>query len=238
MIDLGDLASRARNALDRMKRSRDEWIIASIGLAMVLREARERLPSNERFSCWLNGQGIAVSKDDRAALIRLASDPDAARAILEEDATESWRHAAKQLQQSSHTTASRISQAAKTHGPQIVRSESEGANVFRIISIGQSSSEPLPHRSIKLRPRDLPEAAAKLQRPYEAKVVEALASFCDTFRDAPCCPDPARVVEAWALTRGDGLSADELRNLASWLNALVQAVEDAPHSEPQTAPGQ
>lgn len=91
---LNVLADRIRAALTRVETSRVEWINATLELATTLKEARERFPSNERFSVWLAESGLdsdLIGHQGRAALINMAADLTLARIVLHETQRTSWR---------------------------------------------------------------------------------------------------------------------------------------------------
>jgi DNA-directed RNA polymerase specialized sigma24 family protein len=85
------LIARIRSAWDRTKQGRKDWIEGTLELAQALAEARER-HGNKEFSQWLDENGFAaLDKNDRAALIGMAEDPEASRAMLEKSERLSWQ---------------------------------------------------------------------------------------------------------------------------------------------------
>jgi hypothetical protein len=80
---LNVLADELRAAFDRRDQRRDEWIEATIDLAIVLRNARQRFDSDRAFGHWLLDNDLnRLSDNDRAALISMAADPELFREIL------------------------------------------------------------------------------------------------------------------------------------------------------------
>ena len=79
------LADRIRAALVRAEASHLEWIEATLDLAAMLKEARDRFPSNADFAHWLVDNELDVlGHQDRAALINMAGDLVLARIVLQE----------------------------------------------------------------------------------------------------------------------------------------------------------
>lgn len=81
--------SEARRA---WRGARSAWIEATLEIASVLRQARERSPTNVAFSTWLKANGIdgKISPHDRAALLGMGGDLTTARAALEKTNSWSW----------------------------------------------------------------------------------------------------------------------------------------------------
>lgn len=231
MKDLDQLAVRVRNAIERANQSRSEWINASINAAVALFAARRRLPSNALFASWSREHDVDLSRDDRAALLQLGAHAEEARAILANGTTESWRSAAQRLRWRTQATSQRSSQTANMPSP-LVRWKAEDEKIVRLVPAEENTGASLSNHSTE-PPPDVRETSFKPKRPYEAGIVQALAQFRDALLDAPSSPDPIRTIETWSLTRGDRLTANELRNLASWLESAAEALEVMPRSQHQ-----
>jgi hypothetical protein len=89
MLDV--LAERYRAAFDKVKGGREQWIEGTLELAMVVAEAKQRLPDTTQFGVWVERNGLkTISKNDRSALNNFAKDLTTARIILEQSRSISW----------------------------------------------------------------------------------------------------------------------------------------------------
>ena len=87
------LADKIRSAFHRIERSRFEWIEGTLELAVLLAEARARFTSNAQFSHWIvEAELEGINYSDRAALIKMATNLQLTRTVLEETQRSSWRH--------------------------------------------------------------------------------------------------------------------------------------------------
>jgi hypothetical protein len=76
----------------RAQRGTEDWIEGSLQLAQGLALGRKEFPSDPLFGAWLKENNHDhVNKNDRAALIGLASDIDRARTVLQETESRSYR---------------------------------------------------------------------------------------------------------------------------------------------------
>jgi len=77
------IAQRIQKSQERLAKGGQEWVDATLELAAALNEGRGAIPSNITFGGWLKERGLDFyNKDDRAALIGLASNLELAREIL------------------------------------------------------------------------------------------------------------------------------------------------------------
>src|SRR5262249_39167785 len=80
---LNVLADELRAAFDRRDQRRDEWIEATIDLAIVLGNARQYFDSDRALGHWLLDNDLnRLCDNDRATLISMAADPELFREIL------------------------------------------------------------------------------------------------------------------------------------------------------------
>jgi hypothetical protein len=86
------------DAYSRRNASRQQWIDASIDLAIGLRQGRIKYPANPAFGEWLGQLGIDIAKDDQAALLNMATNLDAMRQILNQTERSSYRYIWKEAQ--------------------------------------------------------------------------------------------------------------------------------------------
>lgn len=83
---LDQIARRIQDGHDRTIRGGQEWVEGSLQVAAALLEGREALPANIHFGRWLKEQGLDFyNKNDRGALLGLASDLAVARTVLIEN---------------------------------------------------------------------------------------------------------------------------------------------------------
>lgn len=88
---LDEPAARCRDALGRMGGGHEQWVEATLDLAAAVAVASARLvgPDLDR---WIERCGARrITSNDRAALLGFGRDPAAARALLEQARTISWR---------------------------------------------------------------------------------------------------------------------------------------------------
>jgi hypothetical protein len=86
------LAKRYRAAYDKMEGGREQWIEGTLELAVVVGEARRDLPDHRAFSRWLQHHNFEpLHPNDRAALTNFSKDLEAARKLLEQTSSKSWR---------------------------------------------------------------------------------------------------------------------------------------------------
>jgi hypothetical protein len=86
------LAERYRAAFEKMEGGREQWIEGTLDLAVVVAEARVTLPDHRGFSQWLQRYQLEhLHPNDRFALIGFSRDLKAARKMLEDTASISWR---------------------------------------------------------------------------------------------------------------------------------------------------
>lgn len=84
---------RIDNAWRRIGAGEHEWIEGSLELAQALDEGRKLFQANQAFGQWLvENNHDHVNKDDRAALIGLASDLVLAREVLTQTDRRSYQH--------------------------------------------------------------------------------------------------------------------------------------------------
>jgi hypothetical protein len=83
---------RIIDAHTRLTNGGSEWVEGSLDLASALRDGREAMPENIAFKDWLKENGFNhYNKNNRAALIGLASDIDEARAVLTQNVGRSYQ---------------------------------------------------------------------------------------------------------------------------------------------------
>lgn len=86
------LALRYRAALDKTKGGRAQWIDGTLELAVVVAEVRIDYPDHRTFSRWLEKYGFEqFHPNDISALVGFSKDPQAARKLLENSKSISWR---------------------------------------------------------------------------------------------------------------------------------------------------
>jgi hypothetical protein len=91
-IALDRIGRRIDAAFKRTREGESEWTEGSIELMQALREGRERFPGDRAFGKWLKSGGHDhVNKDDRAALLNMASDLTIARDVLTKTDRRSYR---------------------------------------------------------------------------------------------------------------------------------------------------
>jgi hypothetical protein len=97
--DDDELAARIKEAEARRHGARLEWIEASLDLAGLLYQARNRYKSDNEFGDWLDRYEINIGHTDRAALVNLGCNLQAMRKLLNETESTSyrriWDHASK-----------------------------------------------------------------------------------------------------------------------------------------------
>lgn len=94
------LVTRIRNAWLSATGYRADWVDATLDLAQALAEARALRASDQDFGNWLDQNGFTyIGKNDRAALIGMATDFKAARQMLEATDRTSWQHIWKENRQ-------------------------------------------------------------------------------------------------------------------------------------------
>jgi hypothetical protein len=72
---------RIREVLDRLAECRDDWIDASVELAVLLCQLREEHESDKLFGQALEQRGIDIGAQDRLALVHLGANPQKMREI-------------------------------------------------------------------------------------------------------------------------------------------------------------
>jgi hypothetical protein len=97
---------------ERAEKGGAEWIEGSLEVAAALLEGREAIPSNITFRGWLIENKLDFyTKDDRMALLGLASDMALTRAILTETKSRSylqiWRENKNRFRRASNMTGKR-----------------------------------------------------------------------------------------------------------------------------------
>ena len=93
------LAERYRATFDKAARiqkrfetARAEWIEATLELAAIVLEARNRYPDHHEFSRWLGRYSLQpITQAERSALLGFARNLEAARKMLQESTSYSWR---------------------------------------------------------------------------------------------------------------------------------------------------
>jgi hypothetical protein len=87
-------AVKIEAALVRRDKSREEWIAATIELAIELAGARDEFVADQAFGEWLDSRfpHVRIPKNDRAALIRWGREPDRAHAMLSKTERTSYQH--------------------------------------------------------------------------------------------------------------------------------------------------
>jgi hypothetical protein len=87
------LADLIRADLAKCAGARQDWIDGTLALCEHLAEARMQFPSNQAFAVWLVENKLdTLNKDDRAAVLNMASDLTLARSILAETSRSSLQH--------------------------------------------------------------------------------------------------------------------------------------------------
>jgi hypothetical protein len=76
------IAKKIRADIEGMKKSEADWAAYVIDLCEQVAEARALYPSNQEFGAWWDAQGFGLNKNDRAALIAMGENIEAARACL------------------------------------------------------------------------------------------------------------------------------------------------------------
>ena len=86
------LAARYRAAFDKMTAGREQWIEGTFELMAVMSELRGRFPDHREFSRWLERHELQhITHQDRAALLGFAKNSEAARKMMEQSSSRSWR---------------------------------------------------------------------------------------------------------------------------------------------------
>jgi hypothetical protein len=86
------LAERYRAAFTKLEGGRAQWIEGTLELAVVVAEARIDYPDHRAFSHWLSHHGLEhLHPNDCMALKGFSRDLQAARKMLEESKSTSWR---------------------------------------------------------------------------------------------------------------------------------------------------
>jgi hypothetical protein len=98
---LSGLAGLIRQDLTAIDKNREDWVNRTMSLALHLKEAREtHSGDNNAFGKWLDENTKdakkKLSKDDRAALLSMAQDPERSRKMLEKTSRTSYQHIWKQ----------------------------------------------------------------------------------------------------------------------------------------------
>lgn len=89
---LDHIKRRIIDARIRVVRGGSEWIEGSLEIAIAMREGRDAVPENISFSGWLKQNNLNYyDKNDRAALIGMASDIELARTVLAESSSRSYQ---------------------------------------------------------------------------------------------------------------------------------------------------
>jgi hypothetical protein len=89
---MSTLVDRIKAAYERSVNGRKEWIEGTLELAATFTEARTRFPSDIAFGVWLAQNELDwLGKDDRSALLGMASGFDLTRTVLEETKSTSLR---------------------------------------------------------------------------------------------------------------------------------------------------
>jgi hypothetical protein len=87
------LVARHKAAWDRVHRGRKEWIEGTIDLATVIAEEWALTGSNQKYSHWLERNGLAeITRHARSALIGMAKDLTVTREVLEKTDRTSWEY--------------------------------------------------------------------------------------------------------------------------------------------------
>jgi hypothetical protein len=81
-IPLAKLAQQLRDDVAATIAIHAQWVESMLQLGVHLREARERFPSDNAFGHWLIDENIGLSDNDRACLIKMASEPEVFRGVL------------------------------------------------------------------------------------------------------------------------------------------------------------
>jgi hypothetical protein len=76
------LAERIRTAYDRMERAANDFVDATMELAVALKMGRDEFPSDIAFGHWLIDEGLEMDRNQRTALIHMAEHADLARQVL------------------------------------------------------------------------------------------------------------------------------------------------------------
>src|SRR5262245_49444168 len=82
---------RIISAHERVLKNDDDWVNASLDLALALREAKALVPSDMTFSGWLTtNQCSFYNKDQQGSLIGMAAQPELMRVVLSEAKVRSY----------------------------------------------------------------------------------------------------------------------------------------------------
>lgn len=91
-VHLNDIKRRIREGHDRLGKGHAEWVEGSLQIAMALREGRDFVPADIGFSEWLRINKLDFfDKDERAALLKFATNENVAREVLSNANSRSYR---------------------------------------------------------------------------------------------------------------------------------------------------
>jgi hypothetical protein len=89
---LNFIARKIQEAYERVIKGGQDWIEASLQLAVAFKEGRDAMPADIAFKDWLKQNNLDFYNHmDRAALINLASNLDLAKQVLSESKSRSYQ---------------------------------------------------------------------------------------------------------------------------------------------------
>ncbi|WP_439399268.1 hypothetical protein ACRQ5Q_17880 [Bradyrhizobium sp. PMVTL-01] len=211
--EMNALARAAKQAYERSKESRTDFIASTFELAAVLRKARDKLRSDQAFCTWINKAGLrSISKDDRAALLKIGDNVKAARAYFHENEDAwSWRLCAQS-----------VSQAAKPASRWLPMKVTEETR--NIVAPYYDTTKEDPVNSI--RPPSLPKAQDPVNISPICPQPRAVAAI-EAMIDVAASTITAAVAAYWRTRSGEHPtpSSDQVREAAQWLDMLADALE-------------
>jgi hypothetical protein len=221
-----ELGTRARGALKRVHEGRDQWVDATIELGTVIAEGRRRHLANDRFSRWIDANGLGdIGHTDRAALVTIGRHSKQARKFFEANPEcSSWREAHNALRHldkaraSSPRGNSRKEEVAQDTPSKVVRLDDHRADAGlgaskAVIDVGTADSDAGLRQEVDV---------ARVERGYASAIVDGLHNLSAAIEHTDFEKARAHELDSrgdWPLTHG------EIRRVATWLNGLADFVE-------------
>jgi hypothetical protein len=220
--DAQDGVTLMRDADQRMKQAHDQWIEGALKTAGALQAARQRLRKDDyEFGQWCDANGLGgavLSKDDRAALIRIGADPAYWHKVLSETESRSLRLITRQHMSTVSQPAKPPSapQAEPVRGARIADAEPKAVHARSITRSADDEPEPVRIVSITRRADDEPELRSERLDPELARALDLIIKVENYGRFT----DEAGLAALAHMTNGAG------RNHAA-IRRVVEAITDA-----------
>ena len=233
------LASRAKRGHERTKQGRAGWLAGTFELAAALSEARKKLPANSAFSEWLVRSKLTmISNDDRAALITIGQNVEAARKQFKaNDDAWSWRHCADGIKASSQPAKTvyqmvRVLESRHTIRHPVYASAPEPPKPAHLKLVSSSDGKPEQHVEEYDEPELLEPEQDEPAEPFDTTPLhEAIAAVEGVIAASSLSTGTVALLWSGAV---DQPTPDQVREAAAWLETLADAMEQDQRPERQS----